>query len=163
MTSSPEREGSGCPITTWMRKQTSPNSRQKRPNVNRMSKSAISRPASLFQIGGGPHHGGGVGGQLLVGSRSLHQVCRLWSCLWTNCSHSHQEIQVCLQQKTSLKYVDLSHIEHYDSASLDRFMFQVCKHFFIQTDHLFFLRTFISNISSLVLMGKIIQIGVISS
>ena len=53
----------------------------------------------IFQIGGGPHHGGGGGGRLFVGSRSLHQVYRLWSCLRTDCSHSHQEVQVCLLQK----------------------------------------------------------------
>ena len=89
----------------------------------------------LFQIGGGPHHGGGGGGQLFVGSRSLHQVCRLWSCLWTNCSHSHQEIQVSLLQKT-LIYCSRS-IIMIQPGCLDLW-FKFVTFFAIQTNPLFF-------------------------
>ena len=89
----------------------------------------------IFQIGGGPHHGGGGGGQLFVGSRSLHQVCRLWSCLRTDCSHSHQEIQVCLLQKT-LIYCSRS-IIMIQPGCLDLW-FKFVTFFAIQTNPLFF-------------------------
>ena len=89
-------KGSAWLIATWMRKQTSPNSRQKHPNVNKMCNSQIWK-LNYFRLGGDPRHGG-CGGELL-GSRSLHQVCCLWSRLWTDCSHSHQEIQVNTNNK----------------------------------------------------------------
>ena len=90
-----KREGSSRQITTWLGKQTKGDKTTKLWEQD--VKICIFQTLELFSDWGAvARHGGFLH---LLGSRSLHQVCGLWSCLWTDCPHTHQEIQVCSHQQ----------------------------------------------------------------
>ena len=98
-----KREGSSRQITTWLGKQTKGDKTTKLWEQD--VKICIFQTLELFSDWGAVARHGGL--LHLLGSRSLHQVCGLWSCLWTDCSHTHQEIQVLLSS-TASSYASIS-------------------------------------------------------